>query len=120
MRNPHRRITNVRWSAAKICVATILVAAATALAAGEPKRSAADKPRVVKAESAYLRLIDQVDVPAQATGVLARIPIREGALVNEDELLVQMDNVDARLALDRARFDLDIARTLAASRAKVD
>lgn len=100
-------------------VAALLLAAA-GVGAGEPRRSAADKPRVVKAESAYLRLIDQVDVPAQAAGVLARIPVREGALVKEDELLVQMDDVDARLALDRARFDLDIARTMAASHAKVD
>lgn len=98
----------------------LLLLATAGVGAGEPRRSAADKPRVVKAESAYLRLIDQVDVPAQAAGVLARIPVREGALVQEDELLVQMDDSDARLALDRARFDLDIARTVAASHAKVD
>jgi macrolide-specific efflux system membrane fusion protein len=120
MHNPHHRSTTAHSAGAKLCVLTALLLATAAFGAGEPKRSASDKPRVVKAESAYLRLIDQVDVPAQAAGVLARIAAREGALVNEDELLVQMDDVDARLALDKARFDLDIARTLAASRAKVD
>src|SRR5258708_1584699 len=77
-----------------------------ALGAAGQTRSAADKSRVIKVESAYLRLIDQVDVPAQAAGVLLRIPTREGALVKEGELLVQMDDTDAALALDKARFDL--------------
>jgi len=98
----------------------LLAAVLTALGADKPGRSAADKPRVIKLESAYLRLIDHVDVPAQAGGVLARIAVREGALVKENDLLVQLDDVDASLALDRARFDLDVARTLATSQAKVD
>ena len=101
-----------------VCVLAAL--ALTAIAAEKGPKSAAEKPRVIKVESAYLRLIDHVDVPAQAGGVLAQIPVREGTLVKENELLVQLDDVDASLALDRARFDLEIARTLAASQAKVD
>jgi len=103
-----------------ILLVCLLPLGVRALEAVEPARSAADKPRIIKVESAYLRLIDQVDVPAQTAGVLARIPVREGALVHEDELLVQLDEVDAQLALDRARFDLEIARTLAESQAKVE
>jgi multidrug efflux pump subunit AcrA (membrane-fusion protein) len=75
---------------------------------------------VIRAESAYLRLIDQVDVPAQTAGVLARIPVHEGELVAENELLVQMDDLQARLAAEQARFDLEIASLLAASPAKVE
>ncbi|HEY2251029.1 MAG TPA: hypothetical protein VGH74_08205, partial [Planctomycetaceae bacterium] len=101
-------------------ISALSVAALTAFGADKAGKSAAEKPRVIKVESAYLRLIDHVDVPAQAGGVLAQIPVREGSLVKENELLVQLDDVDASLALDRAKFDLDIARTLAASQAKVD
>ena len=86
----------------------------------DPGRQTSEKPRVIKVESAYLRLIDQVDVPAQTPGVLARIAVREGALVKENSLLVQMDDVDAALALDRARYDLEIARKLAASQAQIE
>jgi multidrug efflux pump subunit AcrA (membrane-fusion protein) len=106
------------WKPVLLVCLSFLVAGAPG--AVEPTRSAADKPRIIKVESAYLRLIDQVDVPAQAAGVLSRIPIREGALVKEDELLVQLDDVDAGLALERARFDLEIARTLAESQARVE
>ncbi len=102
-------------------LSVIAAAALTAVGADKPApKSAADKPRTIKVESAYLRLIDHVDVPAQAGGVLAQIPAREGTLVKESELLVQLDDIDAGLALDRAKFDLEIARTLAASQAKVD
>jgi multidrug efflux pump subunit AcrA (membrane-fusion protein) len=135
--HPRIRVTNVNTSAAECHRFTrlarlawawkpawpfyvLLAAAMTAFGADKAVRSAADKPRLIKVESAYLRLIDHVDVPAQAGGVLARIPVREGAFVKEDDLLVQLDDVDARLVLDRAQFDLDIARTLAASQAKVD
>jgi multidrug efflux pump subunit AcrA (membrane-fusion protein) len=90
------------------------------LGASGPTKSTAEKSRVINVESAYLRLIDQVDVPAQTAGVLARIPVREGALVKETDLLVQMDVVDATLGLERAQFDLEVARTLAASQAKVE
>jgi len=100
-----------------VCLASVVVGS---LGAVEPTCSATDKPRIIKVESAYLRLIDQVDVPAQAAGVLSRIPVREGALVKEDDLLVQLDDVDAGLALERARFDLEIARTLADSQARVE
>jgi macrolide-specific efflux system membrane fusion protein len=117
------RVTCLRGSATAwkpVLLVCLLPLVAGAIGAVEPTRSAADKPRIIKVESAYLRLIDQVDVPAQTAGVLARIPVREGALVKEEELLVQLDDVDAGLALERARFDLEIARTLAESEAKVE
>ena len=85
------------------CISLCVLAAAALAAVGADKAAPkpADKPRVIKVESAYLRLIDHVDVPAQAGGVLAQIPVREGTLVKENELLVQMDDVDASLALDQ-------------------
>ena len=98
----------------------ILILIVTALGASGPPKSTAAKPRVIKAESAFLRLIDQVDVPAQTAGVLARIPVREGELVSEDDPLVQMDDLQARLTLEQAQFDLEIASLLAATQAKVE
>jgi len=96
----------------------IVLAFASAAAAGSERPI--EKPRIIRIESAFLRLIDQVDVPAQAAGVLAKIAVREGLLVKEDELLAQMDDVDAALALEKAQLDLDIARRLAANQAKVE
>ena len=108
------------WTLWLLLIGLLGLLSAAALGAAGPKQSSADKSRVIKVEAAYLRLIDQVDVPAQTAGVLLRIPAREGVLVKEGELLAQMDDTDAALALDRARFDLDIARTLAVSQAKVE
>ena len=92
-----------------------------ALAAAPPESDKPqEKPRAVRIEPAFLRLIDQVDVPAQGAGALAKIPVREGQLVHEDDILVQMDDADAALALERARFDLEIAKRVAANPGRLE
>jgi multidrug efflux pump subunit AcrA (membrane-fusion protein) len=74
---------------------------------------------VVNASTVHLRLIDQVDVPAQVSGLLIAIPAREGQLVAENDLVAQIDDSDAVLTAERARLDLEIAQTKAASSLKV-
>lgn len=82
-----------------------------------------DRPepsRGIRAESAYVRLIDQVDVPSQAAGVLSLIAVREGAIVSAESLLANLDDVDAALAVERAQFDLDVARRQAENQALIE
>src|SRR5436853_331436 len=77
---------------------------------GGPKDKDKDRDKdVVKATTVHLRLIEQVDVPAQVSGVLIAIPAKEGQLVAENDLVAQIDDSDAVLAIDRAKFDLEIA-----------
>ena len=73
----------------------------------------------VTASSVHLRLIDQVEVPAQTTGVLVAIPAKEGQLVSENDVVAQIDDSDAVLSADRARLDLEIAQKKAGSELKV-
>jgi multidrug efflux pump subunit AcrA (membrane-fusion protein) len=74
----------------------------------------------VKASTVHMRLIDQVDVPAQVSGVLIAIPGKEGRLVVENDLVAQIDDSDAVLAAARAQLDLEIATTKAASALKLE
>lgn len=73
----------------------------------------------VTASSVHLRLIDQVEVPAQTSGVLVAIPAREGQLVRENDVVAQIDDADAILSAARARLDAEIARKKAGSDLKV-
>jgi multidrug efflux pump subunit AcrA (membrane-fusion protein) len=75
---------------------------------------------VVKASTVHLRLIDEVEVPAQVSGVLIAIPAKEGQLVAENDLVARIDESDAVLAADRAKLDLAIAEKKAASSLKVE
>lgn len=87
---------------------------------GVPKDKDKDRDKeIVKASTVHLRLIEQVEVPAQVSGVLIAIPAKEGQLVAENALVAQIDDSDAVLAIDRARLDLEIAETKAASSLKV-
>src|SRR5689334_1622674 len=97
---------------AYLCISTALVAAAADRPHSEPK--------TVRVDSGLLRLIDQVDVPSQAKGILARIAAEPGELVREDDLLVQLDDSDSVLAVERARLELEIAAQQAENQALVE
>ena len=64
----------------------------------------------VEVDSALLRLIEQVDVPAQEAGVLLELSAREGDTVAEGALLGKIKDTESLLARDRAKLELDIAR----------
>jgi len=66
-------------------------------------------PGAVQVDSVLVTLIEQVSVPAQEKGLLAKVEVREGDLGAEGDLLAQIDDSEARLTLDRARIELDIA-----------
>jgi len=70
-------------------------------------------------DSVLLASIEEREVPAQEAGVLSRLAAREGAVVQEHELLAQIDDADARLELARAEIELENARRNAQNNIKV-
>ncbi|MDX1947205.1 MAG: efflux RND transporter periplasmic adaptor subunit [Pirellulaceae bacterium] len=64
--------------------------------------------------SALVRLIDQLDIPAQEPGAVAALEVQEGSRVAAGEILARLDDTDARYAVERARIELEIARQNAA------
>jgi macrolide-specific efflux system membrane fusion protein len=66
-----------------------------------------------------LKLVEQVDVPARETGVLARMQTTEGQIVAAGDPLAQIDDAEARLALQRAKLEIEIAQRNAANDASV-
>lgn len=67
-------------------------------------------PRPIAVESALVTLIDEADVPAQSSGILVNIAVKEGQIVGEGDLLAQLDDVDAQLELEQSDLELSIAR----------
>lgn len=63
----------------------------------------------IESSGALIRLIEQVEVPAQEAGVLASIHVREGQMVAKGELLAQETDSEAVIAQERAKLELDIA-----------
>jgi multidrug efflux pump subunit AcrA (membrane-fusion protein) len=79
-----------------------------------------DSPGTIQTTTGYLRLIDQVDVPARVAGVLSSVAVREGMIVRADDLLARIDDDDAKLVVERAQLDLDVARKQAENQAEVE
>ncbi len=64
----------------------------------------------IEIESVLVTLIQQVEVTARETGVLAKVMVREGQLVEQDAVLAQIEDSEARLAEEKAKIELDIAK----------
>jgi multidrug resistance efflux pump len=62
-----------------------------------------------------VKLIDQLDVPAQAAGTIAQLDVQEGARVKPGMVLVRIEDTEARFAEERAKVELQIAAQNAAS-----
>ncbi len=94
---------------ANMVLAGCVLALATVRAAGAEAPGAGPIP----VSSMLLKLIEQVDVPARETGVLASVEAREGQLVRQGDLLAQVDDTEAKIAEDQAKIDIEIARASA-------
>lgn len=68
----------------------------------------AAEPLLVR--SVYLRLSEDIDVPAREAGVLSEISSAEGTLVNVGDLLAKVEDHEARLVRDRSVIEVEIAR----------
>ena len=64
----------------------------------------------IEVDSVLIRLIREVDIPARALGSLSAILVTEGKAVQQGELLAQIDDTEARLRLQRAEFELEMAQ----------
>ncbi len=79
----------------------------------------ADAAGEVRIPAVVVTLIDQVDVPAQESGVLLKRLTTEGQVVEEGQVLGQIDDREIRLLRTRAEAELEQARRLAENDLKV-
>lgn len=75
--------------------------------------TAADAPSLIRVDSARITIAHQVEVPALETGIIGRLNVKEGELIEEGQLLGILDDVDAKLALSRAEIEAAIAEETA-------
>jgi multidrug efflux pump subunit AcrA (membrane-fusion protein) len=61
-------------------------------------------------ESALLRLIQQVEVPARVQGIISSIDALEGDSVDEGQTLAVVDDVEAKLLEGRAAIELQLSK----------
>ncbi len=80
---------------------------------------AADPVGELRIKQVLVTLIEQVDVPAQDAGVLMKVAVKEGQVVEAGQVLGQIDDREALLARDRAQADWEQARRLAENDLKV-
>ena len=73
----------------------------------------------IKVSSVLIKLIEQVEVPARESGVLADVLVREGEMVAAGAPLAQIEDTDAQLDKRRAQLELVGARRQAESDVKV-
>lgn len=63
----------------------------------------------IKVQSAFVRVLEEADIPAREAGILSTLEVREGDLVKAGQVLSRLDDDDAKLAVARAELDLAIA-----------
>src|SRR5262245_45486839 len=61
-------------------------------------------------DSALLKLIQQIDVPARAQGQLVSLRVAEGDKVQQGALLGQIDDSEAQLLQKKAALELDLQK----------
>jgi macrolide-specific efflux system membrane fusion protein len=71
----------------------------------------ASRAEAVEVSSMVLKLVETIEVPAEETGVLADLRVAEGQIIRPGELLAQIDDDDARLALERAKIEYAVAQS---------
>jgi multidrug efflux pump subunit AcrA (membrane-fusion protein) len=91
------------------CLRGLFMVVLLALVA-EVSTSKAEKPEVIRADSVLIRLIDEVEIPARATGVLLDVHMVEGQVVKKASLLGKIDDTEAKLLGQRTKIELKIAR----------
>lgn len=78
----------------------------------------ADEPIPVR--SVYLRLSEDIDVPAREAGVLSEIVGAEGAMIEQGGLLARVEDQEARLVRDRTALEVEIAKRQADKAIEID
>ncbi len=69
----------------------------------------------IKVSGGQVTIAEQVEVPALEIGIIGKLLVKEGDLVEDGQLLGSLDDTDARLALNRAEAETAIAEFAAQS-----
>ena len=98
------------------CILVLLgVQPAAAFSGGTVDESTA---KTVEISSAIVKLIDNVEIPAESSGVIEQLSFREGSLVTVGQEIARIKNSQLVIELGRAEVNLKIAR--AASENNID
>ena len=82
-------------------------AAASTISAARPAPAAVE---TVEVPSMLIRIDEQVEVPAREAGVLAAVNVREGQMIEPGACIAQIEDDEARIAAERAKIEMDIAK----------
>ncbi len=85
------------------CCCVFVVAMAVAAETQEPTGR-------IEVPSMLLRLVEQVDVPARESGLLAGVQVVEGQMVEQGAAIAEIDDAEAQITAQRAKLECDIAR----------
>ena len=91
----------------------LLLVAVALLTSARGSDIRADESAPIEVESVVLRLLEEAEVPAQESGVVMSVAVREGQRVKKGELLTLIDDQVPRLAADAAKAQFEIARSKA-------
>ena len=64
----------------------------------------------IEVPSMLIRIDEQVEVPAREAGVLAAVNVHEGQMVEQGASIAQIEDDEARVAAERAKIEMDIAK----------
>jgi multidrug efflux pump subunit AcrA (membrane-fusion protein) len=73
----------------------------------------ADPNAEIRIESAQLTLIEQAEISASEAGLLTELSVREGATIEEGQLLARIDDRESKILRDRAATELVVAQAAA-------
>ena len=86
--------------------------------------TAADEPAVstgggqnpantIQVSSAVIKIADSVDVPAEYPGILTKVLVKEGQLVQQGEPIAKINDAELSLRLVRSKYEYEIAKLTA-------
>lgn len=64
----------------------------------------------IEVPSALIKIVESVDIPAANSGVLAKVLVREGDIIEMGDLLAQLDDRSVQLQRSEAQLDAQIAK----------
>ena len=71
-------------------------------------------------KNAVLKIVEQRDIPARISGVIQSNQIQEGTVVNVDQLVMQIDDRQTKVQLQKAEKELEMAQRESESRVDVE
>lgn len=98
-----------------VIAAMLLVGSAGPVSAQPP---AASQPVIV--QNAVLKIVEQRDIPARASGIIEESLIREGSLVVANQLVMKIDNDETQREIEKTAKELEMAKLDAASRVDLE